>query len=255
MNRARGVLGTLLFVMASLPALAQYGDGHIRTGDSLQLDRPDGIDSTGAVSDTLGADSAFFQQIDSSSEPIEPLDPETFFKKRGGFFGSAIVELTALEPDDLDPALDGTPVVYGLEGYVLLSSWMLGGGGGSATLYGMSANYDQFSYGYGGVITGYDTKIFYGAMSLQTSLMIGAGGLEMIRRRPDLGGSAGHEILERVRQESFFCLRPRVSIGFSPLSFMRFSVGASYMLPLGGEKVADLRKLSYGLGVTLGLGD
>lgn len=252
MIRARLFVGAMLLLLAAIPLRAQFGDGHIRTGDSLKVDR--GIDSL-ATDDTLNPDEAFFQEIDSTEEPVELPEPETFFKVRGGFFGGGAAELTSLDPSALDPVLDGTLVQYGIEGYVLMNSWMIGGTGVSSTLYGMSDNYDRFTFGYGGFLTGYDTKIFYGAMSLQGSLLIGAGGLEMIKRRPDLGGAPGREIMERVREESFFCVRPGLSLGYAPVAFLRFSAGVTYLYALGGNDVADLRNVSYGLHVTLGIGD
>ncbi len=256
MQRASIVVAALVLFACAIPAAAQYGDGHIRTGDTLRIDRDGSIDSTTIGADTLNPDSTFFQQIDSATdEEVEPLEPDTFFKKRGGFYGGATLELTSLKPNDLDPVLGGDLVLIGLRGYVLLNSWMIGGAGISATIYDMSPTYDRFTFGYGGFLTGYDTKIFHGALSLQTSVLLGAGGLEMIRRRPDLGGTPGHEILERVRNEDFFCVRPGIAIGYSPIQFLQFGAGVDYLLPIGGDNVADLRKPAFGLHITAALGD
>lgn len=260
-HRTLPLLLALLMMLAAAPiAMAQYGDGHIRKGDTLKLNRPQ-IDSTftdssATTSDTLDPDQAFFQQIDSTTEDVELPEPRTFFKTRGGIlFGTLVVNFLKLDLAKLDPTLDGTPVTYGVEAYTLLNSWLIGGSGVSTTVYGMSSNYDRFSYGYGGALLGYDTKIFYGAASLQGSLLVGAGGLEMIKKRTDLRTPGGPEILERYREESFFCLRPGVSLSFAPVQYIHISAGVNYLIPFGGSSVDDLRAVSYGIGLTLGLGD
>jgi hypothetical protein len=247
---------------AVVPAFGQYGDGHIRTGrDTIKIDSTgitvDTLTTDTLANDTLVADSTFFQQIDSADEGDgdESIEPNTFFKKRGGFFGGATVDLTGLKPSSLDPILDGDLVIYGAQGYLVLNSWMLGGAGTSATLYNLSPKYDRFSFGYGGFLTGYDTRIFHGSVTLQGSLLIGGGGLEMIRKRTDIIDTSGHDILERYRDEGFFLLRPGISIGFTPIQYVEFAIGADYLLPIGGKDVGDLRAFTYGLRLTFGLGD
>lgn len=255
MTRALLILSSLFLMFLALPCAAQYGDGHIRKGsDTLKPARPHGVDSTDA-SDTLNPDDRFFQQIDSAQTDVEPPEPTTLFRKRGGFYGGATIDFTSLNPRDLDPTLDGTPVYLGIQGYVLLNSWLLGGAGTSSTLYGISSNYDRFTLSYGGLLLGYDTRISRSTFSLQGSLLAGAGGIEMLKKRPDLGGSGGREILERTRSENFFVLRPGVSIGYAPTGFLQFSIGAGYLYTVGSDNVVDLRKLVYGFHVTLGIVD
>jgi len=227
------------------PAYAQIdGDDFTSGGDTLTSD-----DSVEAPN----ADDIFFSDIED--DDFGAVDEPGFFRVRGGFFGGPIVEFTSLKPADLDPVLDGQLVIFGAEGCILLESWLLGGGGMSAHLYDMSPAYDRFEYGYGGFLAGYDTRIFHGVMSLRGSIMIGAGGLEMLKKRPDLGGTDGPEILERYREEGFFLLRPGASIGVSPLPFVEFRLGVNYLLPFGGSRVDDLRNLSYGLHIMLGIGN
>jgi hypothetical protein len=86
--------------------------------------------------------------------------------------------------------------------------------------------------------------------------MIGGGGLSMIKKRPDLMAidSSGHDILERYRSENFFMLRPGATIGFSPLPFLDFRLGANYVLPVGGKDVGDLKNLGFGLHMMFGFG-
>ncbi|MBS1911970.1 MAG: hypothetical protein JST22_08300 [Bacteroidetes bacterium] len=255
MTRALLIFSSLLFILLALPCAAQYGDGHIRRGiDTLKQGRQQGADTTNA-SDTLNPDTKFFQEIDSAQADVEPPEPTTFFRKRGGFYGGATIDFTSLNPRDLDPTLDGTPVYLGIQGYVLLNSWLLGGAGTSATLYGISSNYDRFSLSYGGILLGYDTRISRSTFSLQGSLLAGAGGIEMLKKRPDLGGSAGREILERTRSENFFVLRPGISIGYAPTGFLQFSIGTGYLYTVGSDSVVDLRKMVYGLHITLGIVD
>lgn len=260
MISVRSLFCALVFFCMALPAFGQFGDGHIRTGDTLKIDTSgvdgngDGITIDTLIADSLDPDSAFFQDIDSA-EDVEPFEPETFFRTRGGFFGSLTVDLTALDPHTLDPALSGNIVIYGAQGYILINSWIVGGGGASSALYDLDPSYERFNFGYGGFLTGYDTKMFNGVLSLQGSLLIGAGGLEMLKKRPDIADSTGKPILEQYRDEGFFLLKPGLSIGYSPIPYLEFGVGASYLYPIGGENVSDLRALTYGLRITFGLGD
>lgn len=235
----RLIFCTLVLVCVALPASGQPVD-----------------DGAGTESvDTVNSDDVFFQDVEDEGNDEGATDDPGFFRPRGGFFGGPLVEFTSLKPADLDPVLSGQLVIFGAEGYIILNSWLIGGSGVSAHLYDMSPLYDRFEYGYGGVLTGYDTKIFAGGMSLRGSVLIGAGGLEMLKKRSDLTPVGGNEILERFREESFFLLRPGVSIGYSPLQFLEFRLGADYMLPFGGERVEDLRNLTYGFRLILGIGD
>lgn len=244
MKLAHLVLCASAVFALSLPTFAQEDDGS--PGET-----PIPIDTT----ERLDPDSSFFNDIEGDNGFDEPVEPETFFQTRGGFAGGVTVDLVELDPASLDPDLGGTIVQYGAHGYMLLSSWIVGGGGASAVLYDMSTNYDQFIFGYGGFLTGYDTRAFYGALSIRGSVLIGAGGLELLKRRPEFVDSSGNEILERYRDEGFFLLRPGVSIGYAPLPFLEFRIGVNYLFPIGGERVKDLRTLTYGLQVNIGLGD
>ncbi len=237
---ARLALCAIALIVLAFPAFSQTDDGFDDDQDSL-------------LSDTLNPDSSFFQGIDDDEFSLSESDG--FFRTRGGFFGGALVELTTLNPKDLDPVLDGQLVLYGAQGYVILNSWMFGGGGMSAHLYDLSTQYDRFEFGYGGFLTGYDTKIFNGRLSVRGDLMLGAGGVEMLKKRADIVDPTGNPILEQYRDEGFFFLRPGISIGYSPIQFMEFRLGAHYFHPIGGASVADLRALSYGLHVVLALGD
>jgi hypothetical protein len=217
---------------------------------SAQVDEPiDTIDI-----ETLPPDTTFEEW-----EPVEDDTPEppksTTFVPRSGIFGGPTIEFSQLDPAKLDPLLAGNLVMYGGEGFVILNGFMLGGGAIGATLYDMSPSYDEFSYGYGGFLTGYDITIVK-PFSFRADLMIGGGGLKMIRKRPDLaaGDSSGHEILERVRNENFFMFRPGVSLGFSPIPILDFRLGVNYLFPVGGEDVDDLKNLSFGLHMFFGFG-
>jgi hypothetical protein len=245
MIRARIAICAIALCCLTLPAFAQVDgdDTSPMTGDSLEMQN-----------DTLNPDSAFFQSMDEDSD-AEPLEPDTFFRVRGGFFGGPVIELTTLDPHTLDPDLDGQLVLYGAQGYILLDSWLFGGMGLSGHLYDLGPTYDRFDYGYGGFLTGYDTKIFHGALTMQARLMIGAGGIELLKKRPALIDSTGHPILEQYRQESFFCLRPGISLGYSPRQFVEFRLAADYLYPIGGARVDDLRNLTYGLHIMLAIGD
>lgn len=241
---ARLVFCALALATLAVPVFGQEDDGDVTTGDTIRLENGP---------DTLDPDDAFFQDVEDSDDSDSEDEPG-FFRERGGFFGGPTVELTTLNPKDLDPVLDGRLVIYGAQGYMLLSSWLVGGGGFSAHLYDIHPSYERFEYGYGGFLTGYDTRIFDGALSLRGSVLIGAGGIEMLKKRPDLSTDSV-EILERYRDEGFFLLRPGISIGFSPSQFMEFRLAADYLLPFGGSDVNDLRNATYGLHVMVGIGD
>lgn len=239
----RLVFCALVLACAALPAFAQPEEEGF-TDDTLRIES----------GDTVNPDDTFFQDVENDDD-AGAMDDPGFFRARGGFFGGPVVEFTSLKPEDLDPVLSGQLVIFGAEGYIILNSWLIGGAGVSAHLYDLSPAYDRFEYGYGGVLTGYDTKIFDGVMSLRGSVLIGAGGLEMLKKRTDLTPAGGNEILERFRDEGFFLLRPGASIGYSPLQFLEFRIGADYLLPFGGESVEDLRNLTYGFKLILGIGD
>jgi hypothetical protein len=229
-----------LLITARLSAQVVSGD-EIPPGDTLEIE-------------TLPTDSTFEQWEPAEDDTPEP-PKSTTFVPRSGIFGGPTIEFSQLDPTKLDPVLAGNLVMYGGEGFIILNGFMLGGGATGATLYDLSPSYDEFSYGYGGFLTGYDITLVR-PFSFRADLMIGGGGLKMIRKRPDLatGDSSGHEILERVRDESFFMLRPGVSFGFSPIPVLDFRLGVNYMFPVGGEEVGDLKNLSFGLHMFFGFG-
>lgn len=210
-------------------------------------------------------DSSYYPEDSSYYEPEVTIDtvfggmddemPQgpTSFAAGGGFYVGPTFELTTLAPSALDPALDGDLVLYGVQLYAIIKGWLIGGHWTSATLYDMSTNYDEFQFSYGGFLTGYDLDIYKG-LSFRVSALIGGGDLKMIKKRPELQGADGHEILERYRMESFFMLRPGASLGYSPLPFMDLRFAVDYLYPIGGDEVHDLKKLTYGLHVMLGFG-
>jgi hypothetical protein len=182
----------------------------------------------------------------------------------GGVYFGPTFELAQLKPESLDPELSGSMVLYGLQGYVIVNGWLVGGCGTSATLYDMSQRYDEFQFGYGGVLIGYD-KLLFSSVSFRFATMIGSGEVKMIKKAPRLGppgddalrqytDTSGTEILERYREEEFFALRPGISLGFAPLPIMDVRISADYLLPLGGEKVGDLKTLTYGIHLMFGFG-
>lgn len=182
----------------------------------------------------------------------------------GGIYFGPTFELAALKPESLDPELSGSMVMYGFQGYVIVNGWLVGGGGYGATLYDMSQRYDEFQFGYGGVLIGYD-KLLFSTVSFRFTTMIGSGELKMIKKAPRLGSPgdsllaayttfSGTEILERYRQEDYFALRPGISIGFAPLPIMDLRFSADYLMPIGGENIGDLKSLTYGVHLMFGFG-
>jgi hypothetical protein len=231
-----------LTLLVTAPLSAQVDtSGPELPGDTLEIE-------------TLPADTTFEQWEPAEDDAPEP-PKRTTFVPRSGIFGGPTIEFSQLDPAKLDPALAGNLVMYGGEGFIILNGFMLGGGATGATLYDMSPSYDEFSYGYGGFLTGYDFTIVR-PFSFRADLMIGGGGLKMIKKRPDLttGDSSGHEILERFRNESFFMVRPGISFGFSPIPVLDFRLGVNYVFPVGGEDVDDLKNLSFGLHMFFGFG-
>lgn len=235
-----------MFSASSLPA--QVDDGDLLLNDTTDID----VDST-ALADTLsGSDSAFIP-ISNNDLDLDLPAPVEFYSVRNGGFVGGLVELTAIKPSELDSRLSGNLVVFGGEGYFLLSGWMVGGIGTSAVLYDLPSTYDEFSLGYGGLLFGYEQQFMRTLFSAQIRSMIGLGGIRMIRKRSDIVDPSGLEILERVRQESFLAFRPEASLGFQPLGFLEFRLSASYLAPIGGERASDLSSINYGLHVLLGV--
>lgn len=211
------------------------------------------VDSTQTAIDSTGA--PVFETDTTDSFPGDIGEAHNaFFTRRSGIYAGPTIEISALSPSSLDPVLGGTMVIYGGQGYLMLNGWLVGGGGWGAVLYDLSPKYDQFSFGYAGLLLGYDQGIFQGSLSIRPSLLVGAGGLSMIKKRPDIIDSTGHEMLERFRSEDFFTLRPGVSIGFMPFQFLDLRLSLDYVLPVGGARVSDLKSFNYGLQILFGIG-
>ncbi len=243
----------LLFVIATAVSWGQIDDN-----DSLLSDTTDiGIDTSAVTDpngvDTLAMDDSSFIPISNNDLDLDLPAPTAFYSVRNGGFVGGMVEFSSIKPSDLDSRLSGDLVVFGGEGYFLLSGWMIGGIGASAVLYDLPSTYDEFSLGYGGPMFGYEQQFMKTLFSAQIRSMVGLGGIRMIRKRPDIVDPAGLEILERVREESFLAFRPEVSLGFQPLGFLEFRLSASYLAPIGGSHVSDLGSLNYGLHVLLGV--
>lgn len=219
--------------------------------------------------DTVYADTTYYAEDSSYYEPPDGYDDidvnvdmpgdvrtdATSFAAGGGFYVGPTFEVTTLSPAKLDSELDGELVLYGVQVNAIISGWVVGANWTSATLYDMSTNYDEFVFGYGGFVTGYELDIVK-RLSFRIGTLIGTGDLKMIKKRPDLDAidSSAGEILERYRLESFFMLRPGVSIGYAPLPFLDLRIAADYLYPIGGRRVHDLKALTYGLHVMIGIG-
>lgn len=259
------LLSLLLFIFVAAPALAQEDPNSEFGSDTTYSD------STGVPVDSSdynyenneynegNNDSEYndYDYQDTSSEDDYDYSEyyETpFFSRRSGFFIGPTIEFTELKANSLDPDLSGDIILFGGEVYTMIKGWMLGGAWVSATLYDLTPKYDQFSYGYGGFLTGYDQQFLYQNFSIKPALLIGGGTLTQIKRRPDIPDSTGHVILERYRDESFFLLRPGISLGYMPLPFLEFRLTVDYMYPVGGSSVGDLRKMTYGLQLLVGGG-
>ena len=254
--RLRFLLSTLLLLFASTVAYAQPDPDDPFPVDTAYVDTTGGYDDSGYPVDDYGSDTLTFEDPPSGGSPMG--------LPSGGVYFGPTFELSALKPESLDPELTGSLVMYGFQGYVILNGWLVGGGGYGATLYDMSQRYDEFQFGYGGVLIGYD-KLLFSSVSIRLTTMIGSGDLKMIKKAPRLGSpgderlreytdTSGTEILERYRQEEFFCVRPGVSIGFAPLPIMDIRFTADYLMPFGGDEVVDLRSLSYGVHLMFGFG-
>lgn len=247
----RVVLSATLFLALCIPTLAQVG------GDAPPpIDSTEAVDSTGSQIDSTGA--PIYEVDTTDSFPVGVDENQSiehpFFTRRSGIYAGATVELTNLMARSLDPVLDGDMLIYGGEGYLMAQGWIFGGGGWGAVLYDLSPRYDQFSFGYGGLLLGYDQGLAHGSFSIRPAALLGVGGLTMIKKRPDIVDSTGHEILERYRDESFFCVRPGISLGFQPNPYVDLRVSVDYLMPIGGARVSDLRALTYGVQLIVGLG-
>lgn len=182
----------------------------------------------------------------SITEPVFAPGPGSF-----GIFGGPTFALSSLKTTDLDPDLDDVLILKGGYGYVILSHWLIGGGGAGITLEQPNNIYDKFSMGFGGFLTGYD-RLLVGKLSGRIAMLVGGGDLSMIKRRPDLSALGENEFLERYREEEFFLLHPEVSVGYAILPFIDVRLAASYWYPIGSADVDDLRQFNYGLHVMIG---
>lgn len=245
-------LALLLLTLAGKPVQAQPGDDDPLLFDSTEII----LDSTDT--NTLQIDDSLFTPTGDSNNFGNDVDldlpnSKSFWSVRNGGNLGLIAEFTALKPSSLDPTLGGDMVIFGGEGYVIFSGWIVGGVGVGAKLYDLDKRYDEFSFGYGGFMVGHEKMMFRELISLQGTVMVGFGGLNMVKKRPDINDPTGNEILERYRKEDFFCFRPAISLGYSPVPILEIRIGANYLLPIGGANVGDLRTLNYGIAVLLGV--
>ncbi|MEO5929534.1 MAG: hypothetical protein ABIR47_06355 [Candidatus Kapaibacterium sp.] len=225
MNRTHfALLVTLLFLSLHVGLLAQSADDSVGSGRFAYL-RQDELPPSPAVA------------------------PRT---SRAGVYIGLIADYMGLKPSAVASDLGGTPVMIGEEGLLLLNGLMIGGAGGSAHLYNANPATYQFSYSYAGVLLGYefgltDRRNLY----LQSSVLIGGGGLTAIRRRPELSVTAGGTILEEIRNQDYFLLRPQIVMAYMPTPIASLGLSAGYVIPVGSN-VADFKSLMIGLRVMVG---
>lgn len=262
-------------VQAQVKNSSEHGRRRRATTDTAKNTPPDApVASTGVPPETgVPTDTTVFSTTDPNdtlfTEPAGPASggplggvlggvfgtnaPRKYPKPVWGVYGGPQFMLTTLSAHSLDQDLNGNMLITGGQAYIILNGWMLGGASLSATLYNMPTRYDEFHFGYGGFLMGYDmmvTKTF----SVQFTNIIGGGSIKQIKKRPDLNPNGGNETLERFRQEDYFILNPGVSVGFSPLFFMDLQLGAHFLIPIGGSSIGDLASLSYGLNLMFGFG-
>lgn len=164
-----------------------------------------------------------------------------------GVYGGFTAEQSSLDLAALDPDLSGDLIFYGGEWSILYKSWVFGGASAGSTVYDLSQKYDRFDYGYGGFLVGYETQVLSPAITLRLGTQMGEGELRMLKKRPDLRAAPGREFLEEYRKNDFFYMRPSIGLGFSSLGFLMLRASVSYLYPIGGTNVNDLKQLSYGL--------
>ncbi len=199
-----------------------------------------------AQSGDNGSDSAdVWDSIDVTEPELAP-GPGGF-----GVYGGPIFEYSTLKSTELDPDLDYTLFLSGGTGYIIIANWLIGGGGAGITADNPNERYDRFTMAYGGFLTGYD-RYLVDKLSGRLSFMVGGGEIEMIKKHPLIPNQGDREFLERFRQESFFLLRGEASLGYKILPFLDIRAAAAYWYPMGGENVADLRQLTFGLHLMFG---
>lgn len=192
---------------------------------------------------------------------IEVPPPPQFSRPSSGAGLAVGFGLTGLTPGSLDTMLGGDLVLSSIDAYVILrgtlQGLLLGGSWTWSSLYDPGERYDEFSFGYSGFLLGYDHSLFYGKLTVRPSVLLGWGDITMIRRRPDITydttlNPTGREVLERVRDQDFFMLRPGFGIGYSPIDLLQFRADVAFMYPTGDASVDDLRKPVYSLQVVFG---
>lgn len=169
--------------------------------------------------------------------------------------------LTGIRPETLDPDLAGDLLLTNIDAYIMmrggLRGLLIGGSWTTARLYDPGDRYDEFSFGYGGILLGYDHSLFYGRMTFRPSIFFGSGGITMIKKRPDLTldtalNAGGREILERIRDQEFYVIRPGFGIGYSPIDLLQFRAEVNFLYPTGDGSLQDLRKPVYSFQVVFG---
>ena len=261
MNRQLLLSLFTLWMCAAVPAFAQMGDEDATApeGDSIIVDslynEPMDPDTAYDYSDPYdGTSQDYGYSTEGEYDYSNYYEEPSFFSTRDGLMAGATIQFSELRPKDLDPDLSGEFIFFGGEILGINNGLILGGGWSSVTLYDLTPKYDELTFSFGGFITGYDQQFLYQKFSIRPTVMIGGGEITMIKKRPDIVDSTGHEILERYRDEGYFLLRPGISLGFSPASYFDIRLTADYHYPIGGGNISDLRKLNYGLALMIGLG-
>lgn len=196
--------------------------------------------------------SAVAQGNDPDSANVTVVEAE-YAPSSGGFgiFGGSSFELSTLKTTDLDSDLDQSLLLKSGYGYVIISKWLIGGGGGGVDLEDPNDSYHRFQMSYSGFLTGYD-QLLAKDFSVRATLMVGGGELSMIKNRPDLASLGENSFLERFREEDFFLLRPEFSVGYALFSNFDFRLSAGYWYPIGGQDADDLRQFTFGFHALLG---
>ena len=197
-----------------------------------------------AQDDDVDEDEEIIEE-ESDENFLAPVPPRFSRPSNGGgiAFGFGMY---GLDPTVLDPALSGDLIFTGIDVYVMRSGLLLGGTWHQTMLYDPPLEYDEFEFGYKGVMLGLDYSLFYGKISVRPGVVLGDGTITMVKTRHDITSDTalnpnGREVLERLRDDDFFVMIPSLSIGWSPIDFIQFRAGASYFFPTK-QAVEDLRK-------------
>ncbi len=158
--------------------------------------------------------------------------------------------LTALKPSVLDPSLKGDLVLRNIDLYFVHNGLLLGGSWTTSTLYDAPDNYDEFDFGYRGVMLGYEQGLYYGRLKIRPSIFLGQMGVKLIKSRPDITfdtilNPSRREVLERVWEDESFMLRPAFGIGFWPIDLVQLRVEAGFLYPMQGRRWEELREPIY----------